>query len=254
MSRPKGKYMQEEIIYGINPVKEALRGERRAFELFVAEGTSDQRVEKLLRLASDAGVPVRRRKRLDLQRLCATDHHQGVALRIEAFSYADFDDVLAAWRQEGGGGLFVVLDGIQDPHNLGALIRTAACAGAQCVVIPKDRAAGVSPTVEKVAAGAVDTLPIVQVTNVASTLEQLKEAGFWIYGADEKSRETLYRQKLTGDIAFVIGGEGEGIRPLVRKKCDVLFSIPLTGGVSSLNASVAGGIALFEAVRQRLGS
>jgi 23S rRNA (guanosine2251-2'-O)-methyltransferase len=244
--------MQEEIIYGINPVKEALRGQRRAFELFVAEGTSDQRVEKLLKLASESGVPVRRRKRQDLQRLCATDHHQGVALRIEAFSYPIFEDVLAAWREKGREGLFMVLDGIQDPHNLGALIRTAACAGADCVIIPKDRAVGISPTVEKVAAGATETVPVTQVTNIATTLEQLKDAGFWIYGADEKSGESLYQQKLTGNIAFVIGGEGEGIRPLVRKKCDVLFSIPLAGGVSSLNASVAGGVTLFEAVRQRL--
>lgn len=244
--------MQEEIIYGINPVKEALRGERRAFELFVAEGTADQRVEKLLKLAAEAGVPVRRRQRRDLQRLCATDHHQGVALRIEAFTYADFDDVLEAWRVKGESAVFVLLDGIQDPHNLGAIIRTAACAGAGCVIIPKDRAVGVSPTVEKVAAGATETVPVVQVTNLATTLEQLKGAGFWIYGADEKSGESLYRQKLTGNIAFVIGGEGEGIRPLVRKKCDVLFSIPLAGGVNSLNASVACGISLFEAVRQRL--
>ncbi|HZV81346.1 MAG TPA: 23S rRNA (guanosine(2251)-2'-O)-methyltransferase RlmB, partial [Geobacteraceae bacterium] len=152
----------------------------------------------------------------------------------------------------GEESIVIVLDGIQDPHNLGAIIRTAACAGASCVVIPKDRAVGVSPTVEKVAAGATETVPVVQVTNIATTLEQLKEAGFWIYGADEKSGETLYRQKLSGNIAFVIGGEGEGIRPLVRKKCDILFSIPLAGGVNSLNASVAGGIALFEAVRQRL--
>lgn len=244
--------MQEEIIYGINPVKEALRGERRAFELFVAEGTSDQRVEKLLKLASEVDVPVRRRRRQDLQRLCGTDHHQGVALRIEAFAYADLDDVLTDWKEGGTESIFMVLDGIQDPHNLGAIIRTAACAGARCVVIPKDRAVGVSPTVEKVAAGATETVPVVQVTNIATTLEQLKGAGFWIYGADEKSGETLYRQKLTGNIAFVIGGEGEGIRPLVRKKCDVLFSIPLAGGVNSLNASVAGGVALFEAVRQRL--
>jgi 23S rRNA (guanosine2251-2'-O)-methyltransferase len=244
--------MQEEIIYGINPVKEALRGQRRAFELFVAEGTSDQRVEKLLRLANETGVPVRRRQRRDLQRLCATEHHQGVALRVEAFAYADLDDQLASWKEQGGEALVVVLDGIQDPHNLGALIRTAACAGARCVIIPKDRAVGVSPTVEKVAAGATETVPVAQVTNIATALEQLKGAGFWIYGADEKSGSSLYQQKLTGNIAFVIGGEGEGIRPLVRKKCDVIFSIPLPGGISSLNASVAGGIALFEAVRQRL--
>jgi len=244
--------MQEEIIYGINPVKEALRGSRQLFELFVAEGATDQRIEKLLKIAAEGGVPVRRRKKPDLTRICASDHHQGIALRLEAFAYSDLEDIFSGSAAAESGALLVVLDGIQDPHNLGALIRTAACAGAAAVIIPKDRAVGVTAVVEKVAAGACETIPVVQVTNLAVTLERLKEQGFWIYGADEKSSASLYGQKLLGNIAFVIGGEGEGIRPLVRKKCDVIFSIPLPGGVSSLNASVAGGVALFEAVRQRL--
>ena len=243
--------MQEEIIYGINPVKEALRGSRKLFELFVADGATDQRVEKLLKIAVDKGVPVRRRKKPDLTRICATDHHQGVALRLEAYIYTELEEVYLRAAAETAS-LLVVLDGIQDPHNLGALIRTAACAGAVAVIIPKDRAVGVTAAVEKVAAGACETIPVVQVVNLAVTLEHLKEKGFWIYGADEKSGVSLYQQKLLGNVAFVIGGEGEGVRPLVRKKCDVIFSIPLPGGVSSLNASVAGGVALFEAVRQRL--
>lgn len=244
--------MSEEIICGVNPVKEAIRGTRKVFEVFVAEGAADQRIGKLCDLASEKGIPVRRRSKSDITRLAGTDHHQGVALRIESFRYADLDDVLCDWRDKGTDAIIVILDGIQDPHNLGALIRSAASAGAECVIIPKDRAAGVTATAEKVAAGAAETVPISQVTNIAVTLEQLKNAGFWIYGADEKSSQTLYSQKLTGNIALVIGGEGEGIRPLVRKKCDVVFSIPLAGGVGSLNASVAGGIAMFEAVRQRL--
>jgi len=244
--------MNEEIICGINPVKEALRGSRKIFELFIADGTADQRVGKLTELAGEKNIPTRRRSKVDLTRLAGTDHHQGVALRIESFSYAELADILAAWKEKGGATIIVILDGIQDPHNLGALIRSAASAGAECVVIPKDRAAGVTATAEKVAAGAAETIPIAQVTNIAVTLDQLKDAGFWIYGADEKSGHSLYSQKLTGNIALVIGGEGEGIRPLVRKKCDVVFSIPLAGGVGSLNASVAGGIAMFEAVRQRL--
>lgn len=244
--------MSEEIICGINPVKEALRGSRKIFELFIADGTADQRVGKLSEMAGEKSIPVRRRSKIDITRLAGTDHHQGVALRIESFSYAELDIVLDKWREKGGDTIVVVLDGIQDPHNLGALIRSAASAGAECVIIPKDRAAGVTATAEKVAAGAAETIPIVQVTNIAVTLELLKDAGFWIYGADEKSSTSLYQQKLTGNIALVIGGEGEGIRPLVRKKCDVIFSIPLSGGVGSLNASVAGGITMFEAVRQRL--
>jgi 23S rRNA (guanosine2251-2'-O)-methyltransferase len=243
--------MKDEIVYGINPVKEALRGSRRAFELFVAAGSSDTRLEKLLQLAREKGVPVRQREKSDLVRLAGTDHHQGVALRMEPFPYAELDDLLALWRQSGGTGLFLVLDGIQDPHNLGALIRTAACAGAHGVIVPKDRAARVTPAVEKASAGAVETVPVAQVTNIARTLEELKEAGFWIYGADSGAATSVYEQDLTGHVALVIGSEGEGIRPLVKKNCDVLVRIPLSGGVSSLNASVSGGILLFEAVRQR---
>ncbi|HEY5974792.1 MAG TPA: 23S rRNA (guanosine(2251)-2'-O)-methyltransferase RlmB [Geobacteraceae bacterium] len=244
--------MADEIIYGVNPVREALRGTRRAFELFVAQGTTDQRLEKVIRLAEEQGLPVRRRLRQDLTRLCGNEHHQGVALRSEAFVYADLEDVLESWRQSGEAGLLVLLDSIQDPHNLGALIRTAACAGAHGVIIPKDRAVGVTASVEKVAAGATATVPVVQVANIAMLIEQLKQEGFWIFGAAAEAGPTLYSVDLTGHVALVVGGEGEGLRPLVRKHCDGLFTIPLKGGVDSLNASVAGGIALFEVVRQRL--
>lgn len=244
--------MSDEMIYGMNPVLEALRGSRRAFELFVASGASDRRLEKLLKLAAEKSVTVRQREKRDLARLCGTEHHQGVALRVEGFPYADLADLLDNWRGAGTSGLVLVLDGIQDPHNLGALIRTAACAGANGVIIPRDRAAAVTPTVEKSSAGAVETIPIAQVTNIAQTLAELKEAGFWIYGASGESAEPVYGQNLTGNVALVIGSEGEGLRPLVRKMCDLLVSIPLQGGVSSLNASVAGGVLMFEVARQRL--
>lgn len=242
---------KEEIIYGLNPVMEALRGTREIYELFVAGSSSDKRVEKLLKLAAERKVPVRQREKADLTRLCSTEHHQGVALKVEPFPYADLDDVLAE-LQGNSDGLILVLDSVQDPHNLGALIRSAACAGAHAVVIPKDRAAGVTAAAEKASAGAAGTIPVAQVTNISQALQALKKAGFWIYGADGSARHTLYQQDLTGPVALVIGGEGEGIRPLVRKGCDEVVSIPLQGGVNSLNASVAGGIFLFEAVRQRL--
>lgn len=240
--------MKDDMIYGMNPVLEALRGTRRAFELFVARNLIDRRLEKLLALAQERGVPVRQRDKGDIARLCGTEHHQGVALRMEPFAYADLHDLLAA---AGGSGLILVLDGIQDPHNLGALIRTAACAGAAGVVIPKDRAVGVTPTVEKVSAGAVETVSVVQVSNIAQALDLLKDHGFWIYGLAGEGAASLYDQDFTGKVAIVVGSEGEGIRPLVKKGCDVVVSIPLSGGVSSLNASVAGGVALFEVVRQR---
>ncbi|MCM0082633.1 23S rRNA (guanosine(2251)-2'-O)-methyltransferase RlmB [Geomonas sp. Red32] len=242
---------KEEIIYGLNPVTEALRGTRRIFELFISGSSSDKRIEKLLKLAAERKVPVRQRDKGDLSRLCGTDHHQGVALKAEPFPYADFDNVLAT-AKETGNGLLLVLDSVQDPHNLGALIRSAACAGAHGVVIPKDRAAGVTAVAEKASAGAVATVPVAQVVNISQALEELKKAGFWVFGADGSAKSTLYQQDFTGPVALVIGGEGEGIRPLVRKSCDQLVGIPMQGGVNSLNASVAGGILLFEVVRQRL--
>ncbi len=244
--------MKDEIIYGVNPVTEALRGRRRAFELFVAAGSSDRRFEKLLGLAKEKEVPVRQREKGDLTRLCGTEHHQGAALRVEAFAYAGLDDILARWRDSGESGLVVVCDGVQDPRNLGALIRSAACAGAHGVFIPRDRAVGVTATVEKASAGAVETLPVAQVANISQLLEELKREGFWIYGAAGDAPASLYGQNFRGDTVVVIGGEGEGIRPLVRKKCDFLVSIPIRGGVNSLNASVAAGVLLFEIVRQRM--
>jgi 23S rRNA (guanosine2251-2'-O)-methyltransferase len=244
--------MKEDIIYGLNPAIEALRGTRKAYEIFVAGTSADKRLEKLLKLAAEKGVPVRHREKADITRLCGNEHHQGVALRIEGFSYAELEDIFDRSRTAGESGLIIVLDGIQDPHNLGAIIRSAACAGAHGVIIPKDRAAGITPTVEKASAGAVETILVVQVVNIAQTLDELKKTGYWIYGASDNASSLLFDQDLTGATALVIGNEGEGIRPLVRKKCDEIFSIPMQGGVSSLNASVAAGVALFEVVRQRL--
>jgi 23S rRNA (guanosine2251-2'-O)-methyltransferase len=243
--------MNEDIIYGVNAVREALRGTRRAFELFVARGEEAPRIKKLVELSAEKGVPMRHRERRDLARLCGSEHHQGVALRLEAFTYADLATLEERCRQASASGLLLVLDGIQDPQNLGALIRSAACAGACGVVIPQDRAARVTPTVEKASAGAVETVAVVQVANVSQFLEMVKGWGYWVYGAVGEAGDSLYRQDLTGNVALVVGSEGAGIRDLVRRHCDVLVSIPLAGGVSSLNASVAGAVCLFEAVRQR---
>lgn len=243
----------DEIVYGINAVTEALRGKRRAFELFASPPQgSDRRFAKLLELAAEKGVPVRQRQKQDLFRLCGTEYHQGVVLRVEPFPYADLDDLVAAWKS-AESGVVLVLDSIQDPTNLGSLVRSAACAGVLGVVIVKDRAVGVTPAVERVSAGAVETVPVARVTNLVQALDQLKEAGYWTYGLDQEARASIYQQDLRGKVAVVVGSEGEGIRPLVRKHCDLLLSIPLEGGVGSLNAAVAGSIALFEVVRQRLG-
>lgn len=243
-------FVTDDSIYGVNPVTEALRGSRKVFELFLAEG-GDRRLEKLVQLAGERGVPVRRRDRDGLTRLAGSSHHQGAVLRVEPYPYAEFPDLIDRWRESGEPGLFLVLDGIQDPHNLGALVRSAACAGVHGVVIPRDRAVGMTPTAEKVAAGGAAAVAVARVANISQALELLKKEGFWVYGAAGEAAESLYRQDFRGHTALVIGGEGEGVRPLVRKHCDLLISIPLKGAITSLNASVAGGIMLFEAVRQR---
>jgi 23S rRNA (guanosine2251-2'-O)-methyltransferase len=241
--------MKGELIFGVNPVKESLQGTRGAFNLYVQISATDHRVEKIIKLAEDRGVAVHRRDKNDLTKMCASSHHQGIALEVEPFRYADFDDLLASVSDSGSAGFLLVLDGIQDPHNLGALIRSAACAGANGVIIPKDRACGVTAAVEKSSAGAAEMLPVTMVTNIAQTLEIMKKAGYWVYGLAGEVSQSLYGVKFSGNSILVIGGEGEGIRPLVRKQCDVIMSIPQYGGVSSLNASVAGGIALFEMAR-----
>ncbi|MEI6205227.1 MAG: 23S rRNA (guanosine(2251)-2'-O)-methyltransferase RlmB [Desulfuromonadales bacterium] len=242
--------MKGELIFGINPVRESLRGTRGAFNLYVQTKATDHRVENLIKLAEKRGVPVHRREKADLTSMCASSHHQGIALEVEPFRYADLDDLLKAVEQSGTPGFLLVLDGILDPHNLGALIRSAACAGVDGVVIPKDRACGVTAAVEKASSGAVETIPVAQVTNIAQSLEAMKKGGYWVYGLTGEAADSLFETKFAGSIVLVIGGEGEGIRPLVRKQCDVLISIPRFGGVSSLNASVAGGIAMFDVAQK----
>ncbi|HEY3423735.1 MAG TPA: 23S rRNA (guanosine(2251)-2'-O)-methyltransferase RlmB [Negativicutes bacterium] len=245
--------MKGELIFGVNPVKESLQGARGAYNLYVQISASDHRVEKIIKLAEQRGVAVHRREKQDLTKMCASSHHQGIALEVEPFRYADLDDLLTSVSSSGKNGFLLVLDGILDPHNLGALIRSAACAGCDGVVIPKDRACGVTAAADKASAGAVETIPVAQVTNVAQSLETMKKVGYWVYGLAGEAEQSLYKIKFSGKIVLVIGGEGEGIRPLVRKQCDELMAIPQYGGVGSLNASVAGGIALFEAARQMHG-
>jgi 23S rRNA (guanosine2251-2'-O)-methyltransferase len=241
--------MKGELIFGVNPVKESLQGSRGAFNLYVQISATDHRVEKIIKLAEDRGVAVHRREKIDLTKMCASSHHQGIALEVEPFRYAELDDLLASISRSGASGFLLVLDGILDPHNLGALIRSAACAGAEGVVIPRDRACGITAAAEKASAGAVETIPVAQVTNIVQALETMKKAGYWVYGLAGEVSQSLYEVKFSGSSVLVIGGEGEGIRQLVRKQCDVVMSIPQYGGVSSLNASVAGGIALFEMAR-----
>ncbi len=242
-----------DVIYGVNPVREALAGsQRKPLELFVARDGRSARVDEVLQEAARWGVPVRHRERKDLDRLAGNGHHQGLVLRVEPFAYAEFEDLLQRWRDAGDPGFFLVLDGLTDPHNVGAVLRSAEAAGCHGVITAKDRACPITPVVDRAAAGALAHLPLCQVTNISRTLEQLKEEQCWIFGlAGEEGATPLFQADLSGSLALVVGSEGSGLRPNVRKHCDVLLGIPMRGEVSSLNASVAAAIALFEVVRRR---
>lgn len=242
-----------DLIYGINAVREALHGRRRKpIELFLLGEARSARLEALLQDANRAGIPVRQRERHDLDRLAGHHHHQGAVLRVEPFAYAPLEDLLARWRASGNEAFFLLLDGITDPHNLGALLRSADAAGCHGVIVPKDRSCPVTAVVDTASAGALEHVLLAQVTNLARTIESLKREGIWVYGlAGERDAQTLYRADLCGNLALVVGSEGEGLRHNVRRHCDGLYRIPMHGGVASLNASVAAGVALFEVVRQR---
>jgi 23S rRNA (guanosine2251-2'-O)-methyltransferase len=241
-----------DYLYGVNPVREALDGQgRRPLELLLASGERSVRLAELNGLAKKQQLKVTVRDRCDLDRLAGHSNHQGVLLRLEPFRYADLDEALAVWRNSGRSAFFLLLDGITDPHNLGAILRTAEVVGCHAVIQAKDRSCPVTPVVEKTAAGALSHLPLCQVTNLARTIEALKKAGVWCYGlAGETDSQALYAAELTGNLALVVGSEGKGLRPNIRNHCDALLAIPMRGKINSLNASVAAAIALFEVLRQ----
>jgi 23S rRNA (guanosine2251-2'-O)-methyltransferase len=219
----------------------------------VDEKQGGQRVEELVDLARERGIPVRQRQRQDLDRLAGISHHQGAVLSMEPFPYTELEDLLESWQASGASGFFLLLDGITDPHNLGAILRNADAAGCQGVVITKDRSCGITNEVDRASAGAVEHLAICQVTNLARAMQQLQKAGFWIYGlAAGEGAQPLFTANLSGNLALVIGSEGEGLRQRTRDICDGLLEIPMIGGVSSMNAASASAVALFEVVRQGL--
>ena len=238
------------FIYGINAVAEALKARSRAFEwVAVSKARHDLRLQRVVDECRRQGVAVRFLMRPELDRMAGNNAHQGVVAITSAKQYNDLDDVVAAKR--GQHSLVVVLDGVEDPHNLGAILRTADAAGADGVVIPERRAAGVTAAVTKASAGASEHLPIAKVTNIARTLEELKSNNLWIVGLDERGTQTYDSLDYNMDCAIVLGAEGKGVHDLMRKRCDFLVSIPVLGKVPSLNVSVAAGVVLYEIVRQR---
>ena len=245
--------VDETRLEGRNAVTEALKAGRTIDKIFVADGDTDKGLQRLAAMAKEAGavvVPVDRRK-LDL--MSTTHSHQGIIAQCAAHEYATIEDILEEAAERGQAPLIVICDELSDPHNLGAIIRTAECAGAHGVIIPKRRSVGLTATVAKASAGAMEYMKVAKVANINNAIKELKEQGVWVFGTAAEGSQPMYRADLTGPAAIVIGNEGDGMSQLVRKNCDMLVHIPMSGRISSLNASNAASILLYEAVRQRLG-
>jgi 23S rRNA (guanosine2251-2'-O)-methyltransferase len=253
MAAPPGLAMSDvSIVFGQHAARTLLaQRPERASVVLLQKGREDARATELMKLAQDAGVRTEWRDAHELDRLAGSERHQGVCVQIRAstpLGEGALDELL---DRATSAPLLLILDGVQDPHNLGACLRTADAAGVTAVIVPRDRAAGLSPTVRKVASGAAETMPLIQVVNLARTLRWLKEREIWIVGTDDQAPQSLFKTSLTGPLALVLGAEGQGLRRLTRESCDALVSIPMLGVVESLNVSVATGILLFEAQRQR---
>ena len=244
--------MSESWIVGINPVEGALSNDaERVRELVVEQGQRNARVLELAERAKALKIPVNHRPREQLEKVAGEARHQGVAALYEAPPLAHENDLAALMERDGSGTLVLVLDGVTDPHNLGACLRSAAAAKVTAVIVPKDRAVGLTPVVRRASAGGADRVPLIAVTNLARTLRELKEAGVWITGLAGDTDTAIYGVDFRGPVALVLGGEGEGIRRLTRELCDFVAKIPMPGAMESLNVSVATGVVLFEALRQR---
>jgi len=252
MGRGEGEGDMAQFIYGIHPVREALKSSHIQFQkILIGTQKPHPPLQSVLDLAIQRKVPVTFTTKETLGQMVKGGLHQNVVGLVKETPYARIEEILSHWKKEGTKALLLILDGIQDPQNFGSLIRTALGCGAHGTIIPKDRAVGITPVVIKTAAGAAVHLPIARVVNIATTIDALKTEGIWIYGASSEAKDLIYQLDLNIDLAIVIGAEGKGIRPLVKKKCDRLFSIPMKGPITSFNASVSGGMILYEVMRQR---
>lgn len=244
--------LRDELIIGRNPVMEALKAGRNIDTIYVSRGEKQGSIGKIIATARDAGILIKETDPKKLGFMCGNANHQGVIARVAAHGYATVDDIFARAEEKGENPFIIIADEISDPHNLGAIIRSAECAGAHGVIVPKRRSATLNYTVDKTAAGALEYIPVARVSNLAAVMEELKERGVWIYGTDMEG-ETWCQTDLKGPLALVVGSEGKGMGRLVREHCDFILSLPLSGHISSLNASVAAGIVMYEVSRQRLG-
>jgi 23S rRNA (guanosine2251-2'-O)-methyltransferase len=242
---------QRSWILGLHAVKAALQ-QNRAVETLLVEATrNDTRIREVIALAEAAGVSCQRIAAKKLDQQVEDNHHQGVALRVRSQQVQDEPYLKALLKRLDEAPLLLILDGVKDPHNLGACMRTADAVGVNAIVIPKDRSVGLTATVRKVASGAAESVPLIQVTNLSRTLKWLKDEGVWLIGTAGEAQQTLYEADLSGPLALIMGGEEKGLRRLTRENCDLLIKLPMLGTVESLNVSVAAGVSLYEALRQR---
>lgn len=237
-------------IEGRNPVIEALKNNRYIEKILINKDSREGSIKKIIAMSKDLGIIIQQVERHKLDEISESHKHQGVIAITSKYKYYELDELINLSKGKNEDAFFIILDGITDPHNLGSIIRTAECVGAHGVIIPKRRSVHITPVVYKSSAGALEYTPVCKVTNIVNTIKKLKENGLWIAAAD-MSGESFYKQNLKGPLALVIGSEGEGISRLVKQNCDFVVSMPMVGKISSLNASVAGGILLYEIYRQR---
>lgn len=240
----------EDYIYGKNPVIEALQAEHQINKLVVLEASRDKNLQKIVEMAKQKKIMIQFAERKMMDKICDGENHQGVIAYVSPYKYVEVDEIIAVAKEKGEAPFLIICDEITDPHNLGSIIRTANAVGAHGVIIPKRRSAAVNQTVVKTSCGAVEYVPVARVTNITQTIKALKEQGIWIIGTD-MGAPVYYEANLTGNIAIVIGNEGDGIGRLVKENCDMMISLPMLGQVDSLNAAVAGSIVMYEVVRQR---
>lgn len=240
------------MLEGRNPIIEAIKSGRTIEKLLIAKGSQEGSIRQIVAMAREKGLVIVEVDREKLDYMSETKSHQGVIAITSPYKYVDVEDILNYAKEKGERPFVIILDEIYDPHNLGAIIRTANAVGAHGIIIPKRRAVGLTPTVAKASAGAIEYVKVAKVTNISQTINQLKENGLWIVGADMDGDKPYFESDLTDSIALVIGSEGEGMSRLVKERCDYLVNMPMKGEISSLNASVAGAVLMYEVVRQRI--
>lgn len=244
--------LKEGIIAGRNPVMEALKIDAKIDKLFVARGEREGSIVRIIALAKEKGIPISEADKVKLDHISGIKNHQGVVAYINSVEYYSVEEIINSAKEAGEAPVVIVAENLTDPHNLGAIARTAEASGIHGIIIPKNRSVGITPVVVKASAGALMHVKVARVSNIPQTLDKLKDLGLWVYGTAAEAEKNFYETDLTGAAAFVIGNEGEGMSRLVRDKCDFLVSIPMQGKVSSLNASVAAALLMYEAYRQKI--